>query len=309
MSTLVIPLQGLTIIICLGVLLHLQFGRTGIVNFGVVGFSGLGMYTTGILVVNYAIPFGLALLIATALTGLVAFLLGLLILNLDNEAVMVATLAFSTVVFYLVTTEDWLTEGVVGLGTVPRPFEVGDNATSQLVFLLVLVALAGALLLYAARLQHVPYGRLLFSIQDNETLSRSLGKPTFRHKLVFFTVTCAAMGAIGSLDASVNQFLVPRLLTADLTFVVWIALVLGGRKRVWGAVLGALLTVGLFDIVIEQYVDVPREFAQQLPNVQLMLFGLTLMLVILFRPQGLLGEKRRKPQEAPQVENRKKVEA
>jgi len=308
-STLVIPLQGLTIIICLGVLLHLQFGRTGIVNFGVVGFSGIGMYTTGILVVNYAIPFGLALLIATAVTGLVAFLLGLLILNLDNEAVMVATLAFSTVVFYLVTTEDWLTEGVVGLGTVPRPFEVGDNATSQLAFLLVLVALAGALLLYAARLQHVPYGRLLFSIQDNETLSRSLGKPTFRHKLVLFTVTCAAMGAIGSLDASVNQFLVPRLLTADLTFVVWIALVLGGRKRVWGAVLGALLTVGLFDIVIEQYVDVPREFAQQLPNVQLMLFGLTLMLVILFRPQGLLGERRRKPQEAPQVENRKKVEA
>jgi branched-chain amino acid transport system permease protein len=267
------------------------------------------MYTTGILVVNHAVPFGLALLIATALTGLVAFLLGLLILKLDNEAVMVATLAFSTVVFYLVTTEDWLTEGVVGLGTVPRPFEVGDNATSQLVFLLVLVALAGALLLYAARLQHVPYGRLLFSIQDNETLSRSLGKPTFRHKLVLFTVTCAAMGAIGALDASVNQFLVPRLLTADLTFVVWIALVLGGRKRVMGPVLGTLLTVGLFDIVIEQYVDVPREFAQQLPNVQLMLFGLTLMLVILLRPQGLLGERRRKPTEAPQVENRKKVEA
>ena len=309
MSTLVIPLQGLTIIVCLAVLLHLQFGRTGIVNFGVVGFSGLGMYATGILVVKYEIPFGLALVIATVLTGVVAFLLGLLILNLESEAVMVATLAFSTIVFYLVTTEEWLTEGVVGLGTVPRPFEVGDTTTSQLAFLLVLVAIAGALLLYAHRLQYVPYGRLLFSIQDNETLSRSLGKPTFRHKLVFFTVTCAAMGAIGALDASVNQFLVPRLLTADLTFVVWIALVLGGRKRVLGAVLGTLLTVGLFDIVIELYVDVPREFAQQIPNVQLMLFGLTLMLVILFRPQGLLGEKRRKPQEAPRVENRKKVQA
>jgi branched-chain amino acid transport system permease protein len=294
MGALVFPLQGLTIVVCLAALLHLQFGRTGIVNFGVVGFSGIGMYTTGILVVNYAVPFGLALVIATVLTGIVAFLLGLLILNLDHEAVMVATLAFSTIVFYLATTEEWLTKGVVGLGTVPRPFEVGDSTTSQLVFLLVLVAIAAALLLYAYRLQSAPYGRLLFSIQDNEPLSRSLGKPTFRHKVLFFTVTSAAMGAIGALDASVNQFLVPRLLTAELTFVVWIALVLGGRKRILGGVLGALLTVGLFDILVEQYVEVPREFAQQMPNVQLMLYGLTLMLVILFRPQGLLGEKKKR---------------
>ena len=61
--------------------------------------------------------------------------------------------------------------------------------------------------------------------------------------------------------------------------------------------------------VIEQYVDVPREFAQQLPNVQLMLFGLTLMLVILFRPQGLLGERKRTAAANPMVESRKKVEA
>jgi len=294
MDVLVFPLQGFMIVVALAALLHLQFGRTGIVNFGVVGFSGLGMYTAGILVVKYEIPFGLALVIATVLAGAVAFLLGLLILNLDHEAVMVATLAFSTIVYHLATTEDWLTEGVVGLGTVPRPFEVGDQASSQLVFLLLLAVIAGALLLYAYRLQRVPYGRLLFSIQDNEPLSRSLGKPTFRHKLVFFTVTSALMGTIGALDASVQQFLVPRLLTAELTFVVWIALVLGGRKRVLGGVLGALLTVGLFDILIELYVDVPREFAQQVPNVQLMLFGLTLMLVILFRPQGLLGDRRKK---------------
>jgi branched-chain amino acid transport system permease protein len=294
MAALVFPLSNLMIVVLLGLLLHLQFGRTGIVNFGVVGFAGLGMYTCGILVVTYEIPFGLSLVIATVVSGAVAFLLGLLILNLDNEAVLVATLAFATIVFHLVTSEDWLTNGVVGLGTVPHPFDLGDSESTQLAFLLLLVGIAASLLLYAHRLQHVPYGRLLFSIQDNEPLSRSLGKPTFRHKLILFTVTSALMGTIGALDASVNQFLVPRLLTADATFVVWIALILGGRKRVLGAVVGVLLTVGLFDIVIDQYVDVPREFAQQLPNVQLMLFGLTLVLVIMFRPLGLLGEKRRK---------------
>ncbi|MCH1867813.1 branched-chain amino acid ABC transporter permease [Nocardioides sp. CFH 31398] len=297
MDALIFPLSTLAIIVCLGALLHLQFGQAGIVNFGVVGFSGLGMYLTAILVIEAEQPFGLALVIATVVTGLVAAALGWLILDLDNEAVLVATLAFATIVWHLSTTEDQLTGGVVGLGTVPLPFDLGDYRATTLAYLGVLVAIAAALVLYARQVSRVPYGRLIRSIQDNEPLARSLGKPTFRHKVVFFAVTCALMGTIGGLDAAVQQFLVPRLLLADTTFVVWIALILGGRTRVLGAFFGALLTVGLFDIVVEQYVEVPREYSLLLPDLQLMAFGMVLMLVILFRPAGLLGDgrKRRAP--------------
>lgn len=293
MDALIYPLSVLAIIVSLGSLLHLQFGQAGIVNFGVVGFSGLGMYLTAIFTITYALPYSLALLVATVVTGLVAAALGWLILDLDNEAVLVATLAFATIIYHLVTTEDEITGGVVGLGTVPFPFDLGDYYLTSIAFLILLLAVATALLVYARQVSRVPYGRLLRSIQDNEPLARSLGKPTFRHKVVFFAVTCALMGTIGGLEASVNQFLVPRLLSADTTFVVWIALILGGRKRVLGAVFGALLTVGLFDIVVEQYVSVPREYSLLVPDLQLMLFGLVLVLVIMFRPAGLLGDGRR----------------
>lgn len=294
MEALVFPLSTLAIVISLGALLHLQFGRAGIVNFGVVGFSGLGMYLTAILVVDHEIPFAGALLLASLGTAAVAALLGWMVLDLDSEAVLVATLAFATIVWHLATTERDLTGGVVGLGTVPFPFDLGDYQLTQVVYLGVLLAVAAALLVYARQMGRTPYGRLLTSIQDNEPLSRSLGKATSRHKLVFFTVTCGLMGFVGGLDASVNQFLVPRLLMADTTFVIWIALILGGRKRVLGAVVGAVLTVGVFDILIKQYVSVPREFSQLMPDVELMLFGLVLVLVIMFRPVGLLGSRRAK---------------
>lgn len=301
MEALVFPLSTMAVIISLGALLHLQFGRTGIVNFGVVGFSGLGMYLTAILVIDHDITYGVALLIASVVTGLVAAALGWFILDLDSESVLVATLAFATIVYYLVTTESGLTGGVVGLGTVPFPFDLGDYDITQAGYLVVLLLVAAGLLGYAWQVGRTPYGRLMLSIQDNEPLARSLGKSTFRHKVVFFALTCAAMGFIGGLDAAVNQFLVPRLLTADATFVVWIALILGGRKQVFGIVVGALLTFGLFDIVVEQYVTLPRQYTHLLPDIKLMLFGLVLILVIMFRPAGLLGPRlssgRRRPAE------------
>ncbi|ANW65966.1 hypothetical protein BCA37_22490 [Mycobacterium sp. djl-10] len=299
MDALIFPLSTMAVIISLGALLHLQFGRTGIVNFGVVGFSGLGMYLTAILVVNHGFNFGVALVIASIVTGLVAAVLGWFILDLDSEAVLVATLAFATIVYYLVTTESALTGGVVGLGTVPFPFDLGDYDLTQMTYLVVLVLVAAGLLWYAWQVGRTPYGRLMLSIQDNEPLSRSLGKSTFGHKVIFFAVTCAAMGLIGGLEASVNQFLVPRLLTADATFVIWIALILGGRKQVLGIVVGAVLTFGLFDVIVEQYVALPREYAHLLPDMKLMLFGLVLILVIMFRPAGLLGARRRSTGRAP----------
>ena len=131
-----------------------------------------------------------------------------------------------------------------------------------------------------------------FAIQDNESLARSLGKPTTKEKLVFFAITSGLMGLCGTLYASNLHFLVPRMLGPDTTFAVWIALILGGRKRVLGGLIGTLVTLGLFDFVIETYVPIPPEHAQLLPVAKMMLYGLTLMLVLMYRPAGILGQKK-----------------
>jgi len=291
MDFVIFVVSSMVISVALGTLLHLQFGLTGIVNFGVVGFWGVGMYTMGVLLVDFEVPYLVALAAATLASGLLAFVLGRLILDLDGQAILVATLAFATIVLYLVTTEKWLTGGVIGLGTVPFPFDAGRS--TELLFLGVLVVLAAALIWYARRVRLQPYGRLLIGIRENEPLARSLGKPTFRQKLVLFTITSAGMGFFGALSGSLNQFLVPRMLEPALTFTIWIALIVGGRKHPLGALIGVIVTVGLFDLVIETLAPIPETYAQLIPNLKLMIYGLTLIVVMTFRPQGIMGDGKR----------------
>lgn len=295
-SFVILVLANMVILIGLATLLHIQFGLTGIVNFGVVGFWGIGMYGFGIMLVEYGIPYLLALLLATLIVALVALLVGWIVLDLDEQAALVSTLAFATIVFYLVTTEKWLTRGVVGFGTVPYPFDFGRD--TEFVFLVVLAGLSALVLLYAYRIQSQPYGRTLRSIRDNEPLASSLGKPTFRQKLVIFVVTSTAMGLFGALSGSINQFLVPRMVGPGVTFTVWIAVILGGRKVSLGGLVGILATVGVFDLLLEVYGrDLVRTVigpgaGQVMPNLKLMVYGVVLVIILMFRPQGILGGRR-----------------
>jgi branched-chain amino acid transport system permease protein len=300
-SYLIFILSSMVVLIALATLLHLQFGLTGIVNFGVAGFWGVGLYACGILVVNLNLPFIVAVLLATLLVGVLGFVVGWVVLDLDDQAVLVATLSFASIGFYLVTTEKWLTKGSVGFGTIPFPFDFGTS--TELVFLLLLALPTSLLVLYAWRIRGQPYGRLLVGIRDNEGLARSLGKPTFRQKLVLFTVTSALMGFFGALSASFHHFLLPSMLGPTLTFATWIALILGGKRHWAGGLVGAVVITVIFDVLIETYVPLPPEYVAMIPNLKYLLYGLLLILVIMFRPEGLLGAHapRRPRREKPNV--------
>lgn len=284
-------LSFLLIYIALATILHLQFSITGIVNFGLVGFWGLGMYLFALLQMKLALSFLPALLLSCALVGIVSFLLGRMILNLDGQAILVGTLAFATIIEYLTTTEKWATNGVMGLGTIKMPFDFG-RSTDAVFFLLILVCLV-LLILYTAKLKTSPYGRLLLSIKDNEVLAQSLGKPTFRHKIIFFTFTCILIGFFGALSAPLYNYIFPRMIGPGVTFTIWIALMLGGRTRLLGGMIGIVATVGLFDYFIETVVPIPTEFAEMVPNFKFALYGLMLILILMFRPLGILGDKKK----------------
>ncbi len=284
-------LSFLLIYIALATILHLQFSITGIVNFGLVGFWGLGMYLFALLQTKLALPFLPALILACALVGMTALLLGRVILNLDGQAILVGTLAFATIIEYLTTTEKWATNGVMGLGTIKMPFDFG-RSTDQVFFLLILLCLV-LLILYTAKLKTSPYGRLLLSIKDNEVLAQSLGKPTFRHKIIFFTFTCILIGFFGALSAPLYNYIFPRMIGPGVTFTIWIALMLGGRTRLLGGMIGIVATVGLFDYFIETVVPIPTQYAEMVPNFKFALYGLMLILILMFRPLGILGDKKK----------------
>jgi branched-chain amino acid transport system permease protein len=281
----------LLMFIALATILHLQFGVTGIANFGLSIFWGFGMYAFALLVLKLNIPFVLAVILATVLTGIIALVLGRFILNLDSQSVLVATLAFLVIIEVLITQEKWLTNGVMGIGPIAFPFDFG--VYTKFVYFLIILLFTVALMLYAGKLHSAPYGRLLLSIQDNEPLAQSLGKPTFRQKIIFFTFTCALAGFFGAMAAPVYNFLFPKYLGAEVTFTLWIALILGSRKKLFGGLVGVLVTVGLFDVLLETVVPIPEQNAVILYNAKYFLYGLTLVLVLMFRPSGILGDKKR----------------
>lgn len=299
-------LSGIFVAAGLATLLHIQFGLTGIVNFGIVGFWALGIYGTGVLTVNYDVPYVVAVVVMTLITALVALVLGWLILELDAQAVLVSTLAFATIMYQLVENATGITQGAKGLGTIRFPYKIErDSAlaeagfTTQFTYLLILAVVTIALVWYVRRLRGQPFGRLLVSISGNERLARSLGKPTFRHKLVVFTITSSLMGLLGALQGPVQQFLTPALVLPTLTFTVWIGLVLGGKNHWAGGLVGVLILGLTFQIFIN-YLDLPREWVKFMQQFEYVVYGALLVVLIMLRPGGLLGTYRPKPPALPE---------
>ena len=286
MAYLVFSLSLLLVYVGLAILLHVQFGLAGIPNFGVVGFWGLGMYTVGVLQVQFDMSFVDAMVLLAVIMVAVSYVIGRLLLRCDPQAILCGTLAFSVIVALLVISEKWLTEGVVGLGTISYPVRVG-GWTEPLYFIMLLLLVL--VLQYAVLKLHVShYARVLIAIRDNEELAASLGKDTFRIKLTVFTITCALMGIIGGLSAPLNQFLTPNMIVPGITFAVWISLALGGKEHALGATIGVFATFGLFDILIETYLPVSPEMAVVVPNLKLFVYGAVLVAVLVYRPRGIL---------------------
>lgn len=293
-------LVEVVMVIGLALLLHLQLGLARIANFGVVGFWGLGMYAFGVLYVQVDWPFGepwqflVCAAAATLVAGVAGLLVGWLIADLDTDGVLVVTLGFATAVQILATTQDDLTGGARGMGGLGFPYDIGRVKDNEFLWLVIMTALVVAILLYVWRVHRSPYGRLLIAVGGNEPLARSLGKSTFRTKLWLFAVTSATMGLLGAMYGVMVRFLDIGNIGVGVTLAAMVGLVLGGTVRVWGAVVGVILSVGVFDIVIQSYVPFPREwYTQAIPVLREAVFGLTLMIVLLFRPLGLLGDMRR----------------
>jgi branched-chain amino acid transport system permease protein len=287
-------------VIGLALLLHLELGLARIANFGVVGFWGMGMYTFGVTYVQVDWPFGdplqflVCAAIATVVAGLCGFLVGWLIADLDTDGVLVGTLGFAAAVLILATTQQDLTGGALGMGGLGFPYDAGSVKANELLWLVITTVVVVAILFFVWLVHRSPYGRLLIAVGSNEPLARSLGKPTFRAKLWLFAIASAGMGLLGAMYGVMVRFLEISNLGVEITLAAMVGLVLGGTLRVWGAVVGVTLTVGLFDIVIQAYIPFPREwYTQAIPVLREAVFGATLIAVLLFRPLGVLGDMRR----------------
>lgn len=293
--------------------LNFHFGLTGLLNFGPAGFMLLGMYGYAISTVHGA-PIWLAVLVALAAGAIFAVILGWPTLKLRGDYLAIVTIAAAEMIRFIGRSNSMshITGGSTGfrgnqfkftfeeLSPFPdRSITVlfwtyhGSLSSSWWLRLVSwIVVLLFALLFW--QLARSPWGRVLKGIREDEDAVRSLGKNVYAYKmqaLVLGGMVAALGGALWSLGNSVQ----PDSMGRPTTFWLWTILLLGGAATVFGPVLGSILfwmalmfVRGFASLVIPETLLSPIE----LEPFSMVMVGVTLMLLVIFRPQGILGNKR-----------------
>jgi len=292
------------IVLILGVLtlaLNLQWGFTGVFNAGVVGFYAIGAYTHAILtaapqpqyVGNFGLPWLVGVLAAMAATALAGWLIGLVTIRLRGDYLAIAT--FGVAVSIQLVTLNWerLTGGPQGLTRIGKPLaRLFDTPFAFNLWFLGLMIVVMALVYWALeRILRSPWGRVLRAIREDETAAIALGKSARRFRLEAFVLGSALMGLAGALYVSFIGFVSPFDFLPIVTFQVWAMLIVGGSGSNRGALLGALVVWAIWacsGVLVSKLV--PPSRAAQGAAIQVILIGLLLMLALLFRPRGLIGE-------------------
>jgi neutral amino acid transport system permease protein len=295
--------------------LNLHFGYTGLFNFGQVGFMLVGGYGLAITVATWGGPMWLGILVGLASGIVLALLLGLPTLRLRADYLAITTIAAGETLrlFYRSSWAEPVTGGVFGLqrfandfyalSPIPRgTFGVWlvKFSSRDLWVLIVgwsLVAAVGVLL---ALLVHSPWGRVIRSVREDEVAARSLGKNVYAYKLQSLVLGGVIGAAAGMLQAIQVQSVNPDSFDPAVTFFLYTLLVLGGAGRILGPVVGSVLfwfvlsflDSGLRQAIDAGYISPDLISTSEVGAVRFALVGLALILLVAFRPQGILGSRK-----------------
>lgn len=281
-------LVGIRALLTLG--LNVQWGLTGLVNLGVVAFFAIGAYTSGLLAVSgVALP--LAWTVALVASGVAGAALALAALRLREDYLAIVTLGFGEALRLFLLNEAWLTRGANGITGIPRPLHAWFPAHYDL-FYLGLVGLAvGTVYLLLERVSISPFGRVLRAIREDETVATVAGKAVVRFKVQAFVIGAVVAGLAGVFFGHYLAYVEPNMFLPQETLFVWLALILGGSGNNRGAIVGAVLLLGLLEGSRFAKDLIPFLTGVRLAAAQQMLVGVLLVVLMIRRPEGLLPER------------------
>jgi len=272
--------------------LMLQFGLTGLINFGHVGFFAIGAYTSALLTLHGA-PLPVGFIAAAVLAALAALPIGLISLRLRDDYFAIATLGFSETVRIVITNWRGLTDGTQGLPGVPPMFPFLPAAAAQWAILGTLGLVVLAAIWMITRIVRSPFGRIIQAIRDNEVAVKALGKDPARFKVQVLMLGSALAGLAGAFYGAYITYVVPDQYVPLVTFYVWMAVMLGGAARIAGAVLGSVILMLFLEGTRFVHDFIPAVSDVQMASVRIGMVGLLLILFTIWRPQGLMGGARR----------------
>lgn len=295
----VVDLATLTLIyVMLGLGLNVQVGLAGLLDLGYVGFYAVGAYGYALLNQYFGLGFWEALPLAGLLAAGFGFLLGFPVLRLRGDYLAIVTLGFGEVIRILLNNLNTITGGPNGISGIPKPtlfglefarkaeeggqtfhqfFGIKYVADHKVIFLYLMAVVLVLLTLFVInRLLRMPLGRAWEALREDEIACRSLGLNPTVIKLSAFAIGAAFAGFAGSFFAARQGFISPESFTFIESAIILAIVVLGGMGSQFGIVLAA--------IVMTVLPEVAREFNEY----RMVMFGLLMVLMMLWRPQGLL---------------------
>lgn len=264
--------------------LDLLIGHTGILSFAHAAFYGIGAYATAILTVYAGWDWFPAMIAAIAIAAAFAALLGIPTLRLGGDYFILALFGFQTIVTALIFNLEPLTNGPFGIRGIPRP-SFGPYVIQSGAGIVLFIAGVTALVFAAHwRIVSSPMKAVLHAVRDDETVAMALGINVVRTRIVIFTIGGGFAALAGALGAFYFRYITTSSFTLTTMILLWAMVFVGGSGSLLGAIAGPAILVlfpELFRFVGSSNWDIA--------NIQEALYGLLLVLVMLFRPQGIAG--------------------
>lgn len=295
----ILNLSAIYIILALS--LNLLNGFTGLFSLGHAGFMAVGAYVSAILTMSPAqkemnfflepivpilariqLPFPIALVVAGLCAALAAVLIGVPALRLRDDYLAIATLGFAEIIRVIITNIQNVSNGAQGLKAIPK------YSTTWVVWICAAIAVVFMLALVRSS-----YGRTMKAVRDDEIAAEAMGIDVFKVKSTSFVISSFMAGIGGALLGHLITTIDPKMFTLMLTFNILLIVVLGGNGSITGSVLGAIIVTVLMEAL--RFLDMPMNLVffktNGLPGLRMVIFSILLMIVVLYRQRGLMGNK------------------
>lgn len=287
----VVIMIGIYSMLALG--LNLLTGYTGQVSLGNAGFYAIGAYTSALLSLHFHLGFFTVTIIAAVVAALFGLILGIPTLRLTGTYLSIATLGFGEITRLVILNWEKVTNGALGLKNIERPKIFGLELTlsnNGLYFLM--VALVALTAVFCYLIINSKVGRAFISIKEDELASTLMGIKTTYYKVLAFVLSAFISGIAGSFYAHMIRFIEPNSFTFDTSIMIISIVILGGMGTIRGMFFGSAILVAFPEIL------------RPLQGYRFVVYGLILVIMMRFRPQGALGWKSKKPYKYPKGVNK-----
>jgi branched-chain amino acid transport system permease protein len=275
----IMTLTCLYIVLALG--LNIVVGQAGLLNLGYVAFYAVGAYTYAILSTTVGLSFWPGLVAGAASAALFALLVGLPTLRLRGDYFAIVTLGLGEITRIVLNNWDSLTGGPNGISGIGRPFLGRYELHTTLGYYYLILFIVVLAVFFMKRIMQSRIGRAWIAIREDEVAAEAMGIDTFKLKLLAFVIGSAWAGLAGVFFAGKMAFVSPESFTFFESVLILCMVVLGGMGSIPGIILGALLLITLPEVF--------REFQ----DFRMLAFGVALVAMMVFRPQGLIGAVRK----------------